>query len=663
MREGDLAIRAIKPCFLMSPQSVSQLLPGSEPSFDLVVFDEASQLPPEDAVGAIIRGKQLVVVGDPKQLPPTNFFASLLGQALAFDEDGNPIYEDGESILEEYAGAGVPKTRLRWHYRSAHESLISFSNLNFYDSELYTFPSIETDSDAAGLQFVYVPNGVYEGKGLNRAEAKRVADAVVEHAKRHPDLTLGVGTFNLRQQIAIQDELEVRRRADPTLETFFSRSVREPFFVKNLENVQGDERDVVFISVTYAKGTDGRLRYNFGPLNSANGWRRLNVLTTRARRRMRVFSSIKGDEINPTATASDGPRLLRDLLVYAEHGRLDSPSVSGSASTESLFEKEVYTELSRHGLLLEPQVGTSGYRIDLAVRDETVPGRFICGIECDGAAYHASETARDRDRLRQEVLEARGWTILRVWSTDWFKDRQGQVSRLLEGVAAARRRAVEEAEAEAQSRIEEPLDTSQGSSELSTGSSSVSQDVEVTASDLPAAEAYRIFQTQARFSSEEILDASASKLIAVVREVLLVEAPLHQADLMSRVADMWGVSRVGSRIAAKLLKGLEAAARQGVAERRGEFVWRPGGACAVRSRSGTGISAERIPPEEYREAVLLVVRAAQAVSRQELGNRVRSLLGFSRMGSILEESIDREIESLLASGVLGEGSGGLSLRG
>jgi len=325
MQEADPAIRAIKPCFLMSPLSVAQLLPGSEPTFDLVVFDEASQLPPEDAVGAIVRGKQLVVVGDPKQLPPTNFFSSMLGQSVAHDEDGTPIYEDGESVLEEFMGAGVPMSRLRWHYRSVHESLITFSNVSFYEGDLHTFPSVETDSDLIGLQFVYVPDGIYEGKGLNRAEARRVADAVVEHAKRHPDLTLGVGTFNLRQQIAIQDELESRRRADPDIEAFFSRSVKEPFFVKNLENVQGDERDVIFISVTYAKGLDGRLRYNFGPLNSANGWRRLNVLTTRARRRMRVFASIKGDEIRPTATGSDGPRLLRDFLVYAERGRLDRP--------------------------------------------------------------------------------------------------------------------------------------------------------------------------------------------------------------------------------------------------------------------------------------------------------------------------------------------------
>jgi len=668
MQEADPAIRAIKPCFLMSPLSVAQLLPGSEPTFDLVVFDEASQLPPEDAVGAIVRGRQLVVVGDPKQLPPTNFFSSMLGQLAAHDEDGTPIYEDGESVLEEFMGAGVPMSRLRWHYRSVHESLITFSNLSFYEADLHTFPSVETDSDLIGLQFVYVPDGIYEGKGLNRAEARRVADAVVEHAKRHPDLTLGVGTFNLRQQIAIQDELENRRRADPDIEAFFSRSVKEPFFVKNLENVQGDERDVIFISVTYAKGPDGRLRYNFGPLNSANGWRRLNVLTTRARRRMRVFASIRGDEIRPTATGSDGPRLLRDFLVYAEHGRLDSPMVSAGASAESPFERDVYTELSRHGLQLEPQEGASGYRIDFGVRDEAVPGRFICGIECDGAAYHASETARDRDRLRQDVLEARGWTILRVWSTDWFKDRQGQVSRLLGLASQARDRVLEEERAEAAARTlaqEEQARATQRAVE------SASRTVEISGTE-PGAERARLVTTEAqpyrladvagRHSSEEILDADVSRLVNAAKEIASIEAPLHVTDLTGRIGDMWGVGRVGSRIAAKVMQGIQTAARRGAIELRGEFVWVPGQGCTVRSRSGTGISAERISPEEYQEAIVQTLREAGVLPRDELIAAVRSLLGFSRTGPVLEECIGRAIGVLLTAGRLGEGSGGITFR-
>ena len=260
-------------------------------------------------------------------------------------------------------------------------------------------------------------------------------------------LSLGVGTFNLRQQLAIQDELEMRRREDPSIELFFDRGRPEPFFVKNLENIQGDERDVIFISVTYAKGSDGKLRYHFGPLNGENGWRRLNVLVTRARQRMQVFSSMRGDEINAAATTSNGARLLREFLLYAERGRLESISASLAAETESPFERDVFNELTQRNIQVLPQVGVAGYRIDLGVLDDTMPGRFLCGIECDGVAYHASETARDRDRLRQQVLEARGWTIHRMWSTDWFKDRQGQIERLLQLIEETRTRARETAAA------------------------------------------------------------------------------------------------------------------------------------------------------------------------------------------------------------------------
>ncbi|HYG63280.1 MAG TPA: AAA domain-containing protein, partial [Thermoanaerobaculia bacterium] len=337
---------------------------------------------------------------------------------------------------------GVPHTSLRWHYRSTHESLITFSNVSFYDGGLFTFPSTETDSHARGVQFEYVEDGVYEGKGVNLTEARRVADAVMRHARETPDLSLGVGTFSLRQQLAIQDELEARRRQDPSAEGFFAPKEEGGFFVKNLENIQGDERDVIFLSVTYGRGPDGKIRHHFGPINGENGWRRLNVLTTRARRHMRVFSSMRGDEINSAQTTSRGAKLLHEFLLYAEHGRLEVPMEAAAGSDdERLLEKDVHNELTRHGIRLQPRVGMAGYRIDFGVLDDAAPGRFLCGIECDGPAYRDAETVRDRDRLRHEVLEARGWTLLRVWSTDWFKDRPGQVDRLLRQIEEARQRA------------------------------------------------------------------------------------------------------------------------------------------------------------------------------------------------------------------------------
>ena len=609
MKQAFPAVRMIKPCFMMSPQTVAQLLDNAEIKFDVVIFDEASQLPTEEAVGAVLRGNQLVVVGDPKQLPPTNFFAVQSGTVNApIGEDGLPLYEDSQSILEEVAGAGVPNCRLKWHYRSAHESLITFSNVQFYDADLYTFPSVETDNYETGLHFEFVADGVYEGKGLNLIEARRVADAVVEHAKTRPDVSLGVGTFNQRQQIAILDELEQCRRQDPMLEPFFDRSKSEPFFVKNLENIQGDERDVIFLSVTYAKAADGRLRYNFGPLNGENGWRRLNVLTTRARKLMRVFSSICGEDINPASTTSRGAQLLRDFLTYAEHKRLDSPALSVLADTESPFERDVLQELTNRGIKIVPQVGVCGYRIDLGVLDDEVAGHFVCAIECDGASYHSSETARDRDRLRQQVLEGRGWEIHRVWSTDWFKDRRGQIERLVHLIEESRRRARNEqetarqaqkaVEAEQAKQIEEFLGAI-GENEIE----NVFENNTAKNYARPTAENYR-FATFHNFTPpQSLLEMPTNQFANIVLHIVNIESPLHLEDLVKRIVGIWG-QKAGSRMTNRIAEIVRLLAETRQIEIRGEFIWKINTNLKARSRSGTNIPAERIAPEEVQTAIL-----------------------------------------------------------
>jgi very-short-patch-repair endonuclease len=683
LHEAHRAIKAIKPCFMMSPLTVAQFLDPADHHFDLVVFDEASQMPAEDAVGAVVRGRQLVVVGDPKQLPPTNFFAVQTGQVEApLGEDGQPLFDDMESILEEYMAAGIPKSRLRWHYRSQHESLIAFSNVSFYDAELLTFPSADTDTRERGLQFVFVEDGLYEGAGLNRAEARRVADAVVEHIRATPHLSLGVGTFNLRQQIAIQDELELRRRRDPSLEPFFAPRDEGAFFVKNLENIQGDDRDVILLSVTYAKGADGRLRHNFGPINGENGWRRLNVLTTRSRLRMRVFSSMRGDDIDPTRTQAAGARFLREFLLFAERGHVQSVIVDGSAAAESPFEREVFQELTRRGLRVVPQVGVAGYRIDLGILDDEVEGRFVCGIECDGAAYHSAETARDRDRLRQQVLEGLGWTIHRLWSTDWFKDPRGQIDRLVEKIEESRRQARERAaraeaadaapdRAPGEEPAPEPGELPAGSPPE--GPASV-EGAPPAAAAGPAEEdgfAFRVAPRAAPYRQAElgvrgaggVLAATPAELWSAVWEVAQAESPVHLDDLAARVAAAFGEGRVGSRIAERIRDLVRVAAQHDRIRLRGEFVWRAeDGAPEVRSRAGQRIPAERIAPEEYREAVLLVLRGG-ARPRRELTAEVRALLGFARTGAKLEECIGEAIDSLLRAGAVGEGSGGLGVRG
>jgi very-short-patch-repair endonuclease len=676
MKLAGAAIRAIKPCFMMSPLTVAQLIDAGAPSFDLVIFDEASQLPPEDAVGAIGRAGQLVVVGDPKQLPPTNFFLVNSGQVNAtLADDGTPMYEDSESILEDFMAAGAAQSRLKWHYRSTHESLITFSNVSFYDADLYTFPSIETGTVRNGLQFEFVQNGVYEGKGLNQIEARRVADAVVLFAKEQLDRqekgqkaqSLGVGTFNLRQQLAIQDELEQRRRDDPKIDPFFARGIHEHFFVKNLENIQGDERDVIFLSVTYAKAIDGRLRYNFGPLNAENGWRRLNVLTTRARNCMRVFSSIKGDDINPAAASSSGPRLLREFLLYAERGHLESTIASAKADTDSPLEQDVLTELTRRGLNVVPQVGVAGYRIDLGVLDEASPGRFLCGIECDGVAYHASETARDRDRLRQQVLEARGWTIHRVWSTDWFKDRQGQIQRLLSLIEEARKHAQDEAiaEREARERVEKETAASAEEEEQLRKQEAAIRETALNseAYQRPVAPPYVFAPSDGFYVTANFFAVPLGDLVKAVVLVVETESPIHKIDLLSRVANLWGF-KAGQRIQARILIACESVERGRIIHRKGDFYWSISaeGQCNFRSRSGTRIPGDRIAPEEYEEAVIAILSKGHTFAPTQLVSEVRSVFGFNRTGPILDEAINAAIDSLTRQGKLGEGSTGIGLR-
>ncbi|MBX7223290.1 MAG: DUF3320 domain-containing protein [Blastocatellia bacterium] len=658
------AIRAIKPVFLMSPLSAAQLIEARDHVFDLVIFDEASQLPTEDAVGSILRGKQLIVVGDPKQLPPTNFFSVMNGTIDApRDESGLPLFEDSESILEEFLGSGTPHTRLRWHYRSAHESLIAFSNVSFYESDLLTFPSVETA--AGGLSFEYIPQGYYEGKGLNPVEARRVADAVVHHARTFPEISLGVGTFNLRQQIAIQDELELRRRNDPTLEPFFARSKKEPFFVKNLENIQGDERDVIFLSVTYARNAEGMLRYNFGPLNGENGWRRLNVLVTRARQGMRVFSSMRGDEIDPNKATSPGPHLLRKFLLFAEHGHLDSSSPGATAASESPFEREVHQELAQHGIRLQPQVGVAGYRIDFGVIDAALPGRFLCGIECDGATYHSAETARDRDRLRQQVLETRGWTIHRIWSTDWFKDRSGHIERILQHIEQTKvaAQAATEATREAQERTEASQRQAQSVALPDTAPETGPRSTPPAPLEVKPVP-YVFAPTPRQYEGLEFTAAPATHLAQTITEVLSVEAPIHLKDLASRVVARWGHDRVGQSMNRYLKQVLESHATQGKCRLAGDFVYQPNqpAELPIRSRTETDIPPERIAPEEYRSAVLAVLRCGDGRKRDQLINSVRALFGFSRSGTTLTNLIGAVIDELQAEGVVGEGGDGIRLR-
>ncbi len=429
MEQAGPAIQALKPVFMMSPLSVAQFLAPGVLEFDLLVMDEASQIQPVDALGAVARAKQVVVVGDPKQLPPTAFFSKMTSGGDS-DDDGDDAVgrvADIESILGLFTARGLPMRMLRWHYRSKHQSLIAVSNRQFYENKLFIVPSPYTAEAGMGLRFHHIPNGIFDTgtTRTNMVEAKIVAQAIIAHARDHPDLSLGVAAFSSAQRRAIVDQLELLRRAlPPEVERFFQAHHAEPFFVKNLENVQGDERDVIFISVGYGPTVPGgRVPMRFGPLGTDGGERRLNVLISRAKQRCEVFASMTDEDIDPDfASTRKGVFAFRLFLHFARTGRMTLAESTGR-DHDSVFEEQVAKALQARGLQVHRQVGLAGFYIDLAVADPDRPGRYLLGIECDGASYHSAKSARDRDRLRQSVLESHGWSIHRVWSTDCSSDR------------------------------------------------------------------------------------------------------------------------------------------------------------------------------------------------------------------------------------------------
>lgn len=423
------ALVSLKPCFMMGPMSAAHYLEPGKLQFDLVVMDEASQVKPEDALGVIARGAQLVVVGDPKQLPPTSFFDR---QDVSDDEEETAAVAQTDSILD----ASLPlfkMRRLRWHYRSQHESLIAFSNRNFYDNDLVIFPSPHAKAQEYGVKFSYIKGGRFVNQ-YNVEEARIVAQAAVKHALNHPDESLGIVAMSSKQREQIERAVEEACKEDDSVADAVERlrNQEDGMFIKNLENVQGDERDVIFISCTYGPSeVGGRVYQRFGPINSDVGWRRLNVLFTRSKKRMHIFSSMRSDDIQISETSKRGVIALRNFLHYAEKGNMDGAPLHTGKAPDSDFEIAVIEALHQAGFECEAQVGVAGFFIDIAVKDPGKPGRYLMGIECDGATYHSAKSARDRDRLRQEILERLGWRIRRIWSTDWFSNPKGELEPII----------------------------------------------------------------------------------------------------------------------------------------------------------------------------------------------------------------------------------------
>jgi len=426
------------PCLMMSPLSVAQFLPPGQAQFDLVVFDEASQITVPEAIGAIARGRNCIIVGDPKQMPPTRFFER------GAEDYGDDDLGDLESILDEALASRIPLHRLAGHYRSRHESLICFSNHAYYGGQLVSFPAADTRETAVSFRRI---DGIYaKGKSrTNEIEAKAVVKEVTNRL-RDPDLSklsIGVVALNSEQQRLILDLLDLERRKDPDLERFFGSEAEEPVFVKNLETVQGDQRDVILLSIGYGPTEPGgrTMSMNFGPLNRVGGERRLNVAITRATTEVVAFASFDVSMIDLTRTSALAVQDLKHYLDFAERGPVALGeairAVGNRYAYDSDFEATVADGLRQRGWDVLTQIGVSKFRIDLGIVHPDAPGRFLAGVECDGATYHSSPSARDRDRVRHIVLEQLGWRLLRIWSTDFFADPAGQLQRVHDRLEAA----------------------------------------------------------------------------------------------------------------------------------------------------------------------------------------------------------------------------------
>jgi len=427
VRRSGLALQQLKPCWMMSPLSVAQYIEGHSVQFDLIVIDEASQMLPEDAIGALARGKRVVVVGDQKQLPPTSFFAKGFEPTEEEIEDGEVI--EAESILNQTMSAFGRPSQLRVHYRSNFESLIAFSNEHFYEGSLVIFPSPESSSGKGGVRSHYV-GGTYKAS-LNIAEGQALIEAALAFMRANIDQSCGIVAMNYEQREFLNEEIERRIASDPQAADYVAHweDTLYPFFVKNLESVQGDERDVIFISTVYGPETPGgKVAQRFGPILGPTGWRRLNVLFTRARQRVELFTSMRPSDIPLDEKTGRGVAALRNYLEYADTGRL-SNGIGCRREPESDFEIAVARALTQRGFEVDYQIGVAHCFIDLGIRDPRT-GTYILGIECDGASYHSSRYARDRDRIREEKLRLLGWNLYRIWSTDWFANPERETDDL-----------------------------------------------------------------------------------------------------------------------------------------------------------------------------------------------------------------------------------------
>ena len=617
---GEL-VQRVKPCFLMSPLSVSTFLAPEAVHFDVVVFDEASQIFPQDAIGAIYRAKQLIVVGDSKQMPPSNFFNTST-EAEDNDEETGDV-TDFESILD-LCSTSMQQLRLRWHYRSRYEQLITFSNKNFYDGDLVTFPSSKADAQGIGVDYYHV-DGVFDRKAhTNRKEAEFIVDLIYENIEKYPNRSLGVVAFSVAQQDLIDNLLFKRRQSIPEKEFFFKDNGNEPFFIKNLETVQGDERDTIIFSIAYGIDAQGRLLHNFGPLNRVGGERRLNVAVTRAKYNVQLVSSMHYTDVDLKRTSAEGVKLLREYLDYAENGEIAlerAVSVSPFEQFDSDFELEVCDYLRSNGFSVDTQVGCSGFRIDLGLK---LPDSsdYVLAIECDGATYHSSKNARDRDRLRQEILERMGWKFYRIWSTDWFRNKSVEQLRLLEVATDAVKKptSVETKPVESQ-----PTETFE----------------EVVVEKHFEFPAYKVADVH-KLSNKYL----PNNFKGMIKAILEIEAPISEDLLLKRIVWCFGREKVTSVVQRTYEQQMYGHQRYGIIRRNGFLYLDNGKEIQFRGPGDIERDIKQIAPEELAAGMFEILKQNVTVDRGGLYHSLAVLCGVARVGKTINKAMDSALDVL-----------------
>jgi len=643
-------LQALKPCMLMSPISVSTYLKPETFHFDLVIFDEASQLPTAEAVPSILRADQVIVAGDPNQLPPTSFFnTSLIGEDNEdFEEElfQTPL----ESLLDDCV-ASVPvfqEAYLKWHYRSRDERLINFSNHYFYDNKLITFPSADTNNDGRGISLEYIADGIWDrGKSrTNRREARRAAQLAIDHFKKFPEKSLGIVALNTYQREAIEDALNEELLERPELLPFFDSSRQEAFFIKSLESVQGDERDVMIISVGYGKNADGSLTLNFGPLNMEGGWRRLNVLITRAKWQVILLTSLRSAELHRVNPQNRGAIALKNYIEYAEKGGSLPPDPAQVTEGETDdFEDAVRVVLLERGYVVDAQVGARNFRIDLAIRDPKDSSKYLIGVECDGATYHSSRVARDRDLLREEILRNMGWRLYRVWSTEWFQNRDATIKLMLDN-------------------IERALSLDPMQSMLATA---LPEDKEYNFKPLPVPRIIRKYKpgtpyckSKRRINRELLmLDKNISHFKDILLNIIDYEDPIHEDILDERLKEVFGVQKIGVIIRANIKKSLVSLMRNNLVEHKKSFVWIKDEELKTFRIPGDNMKRpiRYISPQEISLAILYLVEDQFGIIREEIPHAVAKVFEVARTDP---EEIDRirditdeliEKKQLVANGI------------